>query len=137
MIIRRIFGTKDEWIQIGETIKDICRGLKSIFHKSIKIRKMKKELKRRGIDWKDDWMLENKYVKAFEGARRMEPAMVAGMLVKHMKQLDKAKEFLRKIEWIYDGNHDKNACMLCDRFEIDGHKEDCELKILLDELHVK
>lgn len=78
----------------------------------------------------------NKYVEAFEKLRHISSATLAGMFVNQMKKLDKAKELLIKIEWTYDANHDVNACILCDRFEIDGHKEDCELKVLLDELNV-
>lgn len=50
--IDRLESGKEEQKTLWETIVRILTGFKNIIKYSIKIRKMKKELKRRGIDWK-------------------------------------------------------------------------------------
>ncbi len=80
---------------------------------------------------------KNKYTSAFEKLMNNSKPFLAAVVANQLRSLDKAKDFLKKIEWMYDSSHDIEACNVCDRFQKDGHKPDCELKALLDELEGK
>ena len=78
-------------------------------------------------------MDKNKYVGAFEKLRHINSATLAGMLIGQLKKLDKAKELLRKYEWVFDEVHSVDRCSCCGNIQEDGHKEDCELYELIKE----
>ena len=78
--------------------------------------------------------MSDKYVLAFNKLKRNNPVFLAAVIANQAKKLDAAKEYLTKLEWAHDGNFDGEFCTDCGHPQHYGHKEDCELKALLDQL---
>jgi hypothetical protein len=79
-------------------------------------------------------MDDDKYAQMFEKLKSCSPIVLSAVVLKKTKQLDRAKELLEKMEWMHDEAHSTEACYCCDNFQRNGHKEDCELKMIFDEL---
>lgn len=48
--------------------------------------------------------------------------------------IQKIKYILESIEWIWDSEYDDYFCPVCDNLQRHGHKSDCDMKELVEEI---
>lgn len=51
--------------------------------------------------------------------------------------IEKVKKLLVRIEWKYDSDYDIERCPSCENVKSFGHKEDCELRQILNDFEKK
>ena len=48
--------------------------------------------------------------------------------------IEKVKKLLEKIEWVYNSDYDVKKCPCCENVIWNGHKDNCELQEVINEL---
>jgi hypothetical protein len=48
--------------------------------------------------------------------------------------IEKVKKLLEKIEWVYNSDYDVKKCPCCENVLWNGHKDNCELQEVINEL---